>query len=227
MRSIDRLVALVLLNVLVGVGGPSLYATDFVPKGTLMGMATQSPTMSRWDLSYGATAHLAFKASFVDWEATPMALGLRAQGLEASYVLYRGSTEEGIYNVYLIGGPMQFTLQADPTQRKVGFSGAVVADYETTQVYGSIRTERYQSSLTTVQTTTIQTLYAPWESSYYRPTLWFGLQGQLEKRTALVSTEESIAPMIRWVSKRWWIDLGIQMSGASHGKIFVQVMHLF
>jgi len=33
--------------------------------------------------------------------------------------------------------------------------------------------------------------------------------------------------MIRSVSKRWWIDAGVFVTGESRGKMFVSVMYLF
>lgn len=147
-----------------------------------------------------------------------------AQGLQASYVFHRSFTEDGILNVYLIGGPFQVHAKTRPEKTTLGFEGALSADYETTQVYVRTTLERLESSVATQQTITVQALYAPWESSYNRPTIWFGVQGQVEKRH---HEERSVAPIVRWVSRRWWVDAGVHVTGETRGKIFISVMHLF
>ena len=205
-------------------GSMGILGNDFVPKGTTMGMVFRGPTMSRYDLSYGYSPVLALKVSRIEWDGTPFDAPLMAQGLQASYVFHRSFTEDGILNVYLIGGPFQVQEKTRPEKTTLGFEGALSADYETTQVYVRTTLERLESSVATQQTITVQALYAPWESSYNRPTLWFGVQGQVEKRH---HEERSVAPIVRWVSRRWWVDAGVHVTGETRGKIFISVMHLF
>jgi hypothetical protein len=204
-----------------------IWGNDFVPKGAKIGMVSQDPNMRRYDFAYGYSSTLALRASRVEWEGTSYQGPLIVQGLQASYVLHRNYTEDGILNVYLIGGPVQVQEKPHrihPERQTLGFEVTVSADYETTQVYYRGTLERLESSLSTHQITTLQALYAPWESTYNRPTFWLGVQGRSEK---MHHEERSLAPMIRSVSKRWWVDAGVFVTGESRGKMFVSVMYLF
>ena len=201
-----------------------LGATDFVPKGTKMGMVFQGPHLNRYDLSYGYSSTLALKVSRLEWDATPYSGPITSQGIQGSWVVRRSYLEDGIFNVYLMGGPFQVREHLSSQPSKLGFEGTLSADYETTQVYARMSHEWFESPLATQQMTTMQALYAPWESSYNQPTFWFGLQGQMERRH---HTERSVAPMVRWVARRWWVDAGVHVSGESRGKLFLSVMHLF
>ncbi len=208
-------------------GSMGILGNDFVPKGAKTGMVSQDPNMRRYDFAYGYSSTLAIRASRVEWEGTSYHGPLVAQGLQASYVLHRNYTDEGILNVYLGGGLFQVqekSHQIHPEQQTVGFEGTVSADYETTQLYYRGTLERFESSISTHQITTVQALYAPWESTYNRPTVWLGVQGRSEK---MHHEERSLAPMIRSVSKRWWVDAGVFVTGESRGKMFVSVMYLF
>ncbi len=198
--------------------------SDFIPKGKTIGMITQGPTMTRWDLNYGYSTKWAIRASRIDWDSNPLDTSLTLQGLQATYVLHRSYTEEGILNIYLSGGPLWAAQRLTPERRAVGFEGIISADYETTQIYLRTVFERFESSISTTQISKAQVLYAPWESSYARPTLWVGIQAQQMQRTQI---ERSLAPMIRIVSRRTWFEAGIHLAGESRGKIFIQAMYLF
>lgn len=95
-------------------GSMGILGNDFVPKGTTMGMVFRGPSMSRYDLSYGYSPVLALKVSRIEWDGTPFDAPLMAQGLQASYVFHRSFTEDGILNVYLIGGPFQVHAKTRP-----------------------------------------------------------------------------------------------------------------
>ena len=208
-------------------GSMGILGNDFVPKGAKIGMVSQDPNMRRYDFAYGYSSTLAIRASRVEWEGTSYHGPLVAQGLQASYVLHRRFTDEGILNVYLSGGLFQVQEKPHmihPERKTIGFEGTVSADYETTQVYYRGTLERLESSISTHQIATVQALYAPWESTYNRPTVWLGVQGRSEK---MHHEERSLAPMIRSVSKRWWVDAGVFVTGESRGKMFVSVMYLF
>lgn len=215
------------IALLLAIFSGGMWGNDFVPKGAKIGMVSQDPHMRRYDFAYGYSSTLALRASRVEWEETSYHGPLVAQGLQASYVLHRHYTDDGILNVYLIGGPVQVhekPHRIHPERKALGFEGTVSADYETTQVYYRGTLERLESSISTHQIATVQALYAPWESTYNRPTFWLGVQGRSEKRH---HEERSLAPMIRSVSKRWWIDAGVFVTGESRGKMFVSVMYLF
>ncbi|MFM8430849.1 MAG: hypothetical protein ACKN95_07605, partial [Holophagaceae bacterium] len=107
-------------------GSMGILGNDFVPKGAQIGMISQDPNMRRYDFAYGYSSTLALRAFRVEWEGTSYHRPLVWQGLQASYVLHRNYTDEGILNVYLIGGPVQVHEKPHmihPERKTIGFEG--------------------------------------------------------------------------------------------------------
>ena len=144
---------------------------------------------------------------------------------QAVYLVKRVSTEDGIGNAYVFGGPIVEQREQGGTAR-LGAQAGVWADYETRRIYTRIKIHGLKSAggdNWRRNEVVAQAMWAPYAADYEDVASWIGVQG---KR---VSGERQIelTPYVRFFRKNWWVDAGISADRAHRKDIFVNFMYLF
>ena len=226
------------VGTLVVAGLPSAaHAGFFIPKDNWMVMTTVTPDEINLDLAYGIRRDTSVSVGLTRVREpaadTPSGKAWRniwfTQGV---YLLKRVSTEDGIGNAYLFGGPILQQresggagLGAD-TAARLGAQAGVWADYETRRIYTRIKIHGLKSTggdNWRRNEVIAQAMWAPYAAEYEDVASWIGVQG---KR---VSDERRIevTPYVRFFRKNWWIDAGVSVDRAHRKDIFVNFMYLF
>ena len=215
----------------VSVGLPAAaHAGFFIPKDNWMAMTTVTPDEINLDLAYGIRRDTSVSVGLtrVREPATDTASDKAwrnvwfAQGV---YLVKRVSTEDGIGNAYVFGGPILEKREAGGDAR-AGAQAGVWADYETQRIYTRIKIHGLKSAggdRWRRNEVVAQAMWAPYAADYEEVASWIGVQG---KR---VSDERRIevTPYVRFFRKDWWIDAGVSVDRAHRKDIFVNFMYLF
>ncbi len=231
----------------VSVGLPAAaHAGFFIPKDNWMVMSTFTPDELNLDLAYGIRRDTSVSVGLTRVREpaadTPSGKAWRnvwfAQGV---YLVKRVSTDDGIGNAYVFGGPILqqresgggSTVGADTSARvgvdtaaRVGAQGGLWADYETRRIYTRIKIHGLKSAggdRWRRNEVIAQAMWAPYAAEYEDVASWVGVQA---KR---VSDERriEITPYVRFFRKDWWIDAGFSVDRAHRKDVFINFMHLF
>lgn len=205
----------------------SAHAGFFIPKDNWMAMSTVTPDEINIDLAYGIRrdASVSVGLTRVREATADVASGKAwrnvwfAQGV---YLVKRVTTEDGIANAYVFGGPLVEKREAGSAAH-AGAQAGVWADYETRRIYTRLKIHGLKSSDWRRNEVVAQAMWAPYAADYEDVASWIGVQG---KR---VSDERrvEITPYVRFFRKDWWIDAGVSVDRAHRKDIFVNFMHLF
>ena len=215
----------------VSMGLPAAaHAGFFIPKDNWMAMTTVTPDEINLDLAYGIRRDTSISVGLTRVREaaadTPSGKAWRnvwfAQGV---YLVKRVSTEDGIGNAYVFGGPILEKREAGGDAR-AGAQAGVWADYETQRIYTRIKIHGLKSAggdSWRRNEVVAQAMWAPYAADYEEVASWIGVQG---KR---VSDERRIevTPYVRFFRKDWWIDAGVSVDRAHRKDIFVNFMYLF
>lgn len=206
------------------------HAGFFIPKDNWMAMTTVTPDEINLDLAYGIRRDTSVSVGLTRVREpatdTPSGKAWRnvwfAQGV---YLVKRVSTEDGIGNAYVFGGPILEKREAGGDAR-AGAQAGVWADYETQRIYTRIKIHGLKSAggdRWRRNEVVAQAMWAPYAADYEEVASWIGVQG---KR---VSDERRIevTPYVRFFRKDWWIDAGVSVDRAHRKDIFVNFMYLF
>jgi hypothetical protein len=224
---------------LVVMGLPAAaHAGFFIPKDNWMAMTTVTPDEINLDLAYGIRRDTSVSVGLTRVREaaadTPSGKAWRNVWFtQAVYLVKRVTTEDGIANAYVFGGPIlqqresggRFAASAD-TSAHVGAQAGVWADYETRRVYTRLKIHGLKSAggdHWRRNEVVAQLMWAPYAADYEDVASWIGVQA---KR---VSDERrvEITPYVRFFKKDWWIDAGFSVDRAHRKDIFVNFMHLF
>jgi hypothetical protein len=225
---------------LVSVGLPvAAHAGFFIPKDNWMAMTTVTPDEINLDLAYGIRRDTSVSVGLTRVRElaadTPSGKAWRnvwfAQGV---YLLKRTSTDDGIANAYVFGGPLLQQREAAgrasaggaDTSARAGAQAGLWADYETRRIYTRIKIHGLKSAggdRWRRNEVVAQAMWAPYAADYEDVASWIGVQA---KR---VSDERrvEITPYVRFFKKDWWIDAGFSVDRAHRKDVFINVMHLF
>lgn len=226
------------VGTLVSVGLPAVaHAGFFIPKDNWMLMTTVTPDEINLDLAYGIRRDTSVSVGLTRVREaaadTPSGKAWRnVWFMQGVYLMKRVSTEDGIGNAYVFGGPILqqresggSALGAD-TSAHVGGQAGVWADYETRRVYTRLKIHGLKSAggdRWRRNEVVAQVMWAPYAADYEDVASWIGVQA---KR---VSDERRIevTPYVRFFRKDWWIDAGVSVDRAHRKDIFVNFMYLF
>jgi hypothetical protein len=223
--------AVVTVGTLVSVNlSGAAHAGFFIPKDNWMAMATVTPDEINLDLAYGIRRDTSVSVGLTRVREaaadTPSGKAWRnvwfTQGV---YLMKRVSTEDGIANAYVFGGPILQQREAGGDAH-AGAQAGVWADYETRRIYTRLKIHGLKSAghdRWRRNEVVAQAMWAPYAADYEDVASWVGVQG---KR---VSGERRIevTPYVRFFKKDWWIDAGFSVDRAHRKDIFVNFMHLF
>ena len=216
---------------LVAVSLPAAaHAGFFIPKDNWMAMTTVTPDEINLDLAYGIRRDTSVSVGLTRVREvaadTPSGKAWRnvwfTQGV---YLVKRVSTEDGIANAYVFGGPILEKREAGGDAH-AGAQAGVWADYETRRIYTRLKIHGLKSAggdRWRRNEAVAQLMWAPYAADYEDVASWIGVQA---KR---VSDERRIevTPYLRFFRKDWWIDAGFSVDRAHRKDIFVNFMHLF
>ena len=214
------------------------HAGFFIPKDNWMAMTTVTPDEINLDLAYGVRRDTSVSVGLTRVREaaadTPSGKAWRnvwfTQGV---YLVKRVTTEDGIGNAYVFGGPILEQREAGGnahagalTDARFGGQGGVWADYETRRIYTRLKIHGLKSAggdRWRRNEVVAQLMWAPYAADYEDVASWIGVQA---KR---VSDERRIevTPYVRFFRKDWWIDAGFSVDRAHRKDIFVNFMHLF
>lgn len=203
------------------------HAGFFIPKDNWMAMTTVTPDEINLDLAYGLRRDLSLSVGLtrVREAAADTASGSAWRNVwftQGVYLVKRASTEDGIANGYVFGGPILEQREAGG-QARLGAQAGLWADYETQRIYTRLKIHGFKSANWRRNEVVAQAMWAPYAADYEDVASWIGVQG---KR---VSDERrvEVTPYVRFFRKDWWIDAGVSVDRVHRKDFFVNFMHLF
>ncbi len=209
----------------VSASSPTLsHAGFFIPKDTTMVMGTFSPDEQNYELAYGfdrrVSGALGVTRVKEGGESSPwrnVAMG------QLSYLLHRGSTNDGIFNAYVWGGPIAERLSNTPgAKTRGGAQGGLWLDFETRRVYTRVKAHAFKSEGWRRNEVVAQAMFAPYAADYEDIASWGGVQ---VKRVSGEKTE--ITPFVRFFQRNWWIDAGVSVDRTHRNNFFLNLIYTY
>jgi hypothetical protein len=203
------------------------HAGFFIPADVWMGMTSASPTETNTDLAYGFNRNLSgsFGLTRVKEVANDTPSGQAWRNvitLQAAYLVKRVTTEDGIGNAYVFGGPfVEKREQGGNTQ--LGAAAGVWLDYETRRIYSRLKIHGFKSEDWRRNEVVGQLMWAPYAADYEDIASWGGVQ--LKRVSGERQTE--VTPYLRFFKKTWWVDAGVSVNRTNRKDFFLNVMHTF
>jgi hypothetical protein len=220
----------------------SSHAGFFIPKGTTMLMGTFSPDEQNYELAYGfdrrVSGALGVTRVKEGSESAPwrnIAMG------QLTYLVDRRSTDDGIFNAYVWGGPIAERLdrsKASATERKhapdqssstdadhrsrAGAQAGLWLDFETRRVYTRVKAHAFKSEGWRRNEVVAQAMLAPYAADYEDIASWGGLQ---VKRVSGEKTE--VTPFVRFFQRNWWIDAGVSVDRTHRSNFFLNLIYTY
>jgi hypothetical protein len=224
----------------------SARAGFFIPKDTTMTMMTLSPDEQNYELAYGFDRRVsgALGVTRVREGGSDAAWRNIAMG-QLAYLAHRQSTEKGIFNVYVWGGPIAQRLERDAPIAKaalqnkhaqvnpanvdesahktqVGAQTGIWIDYETRRIYTRVKVHAFKTEGWRRNEVVAQAMLAPYAADYEDIASWGGVQ---LKRVSGEKTE--ITPFVRFFQRRWWVDAGVSVDRAHRNNFFLNLIYTF
>lgn len=146
-------------------------------------------------------------------------------GLSLTHRLHRWNLPHAQANLWLVGEAGQ-VRRAGGHGRTAGRGGygaaAFMADYETTRLYlgGSAKLLRGESGLRH-DVGRFRTGFAFWEPEYEGIQPWFIVEAERTRYSAGSMREDTlITPMLRFIHRRWFVELGVNRDGGMFNLMF-------
>jgi hypothetical protein len=203
------------------------HAGFFIPSGVWMAMTTASPSETNTDLAYGFNRNLSgsiglTRVKETSNEALNGSSWRNVATLQGAYLVKRLSTEDGIGNAYVFGGP--FVEKREHGGRtQAGAAAGVWLDYETRRIYSRLKVHGFKSEDWRRNEVVGQLMWAPYAADYEDIASWGGVQ--LKRVSGERQTE--VTPYLRFFKKTWWVDAGMSVNRANRKDFFLNVMHTF
>lgn len=191
-------------------------------------MLDSTPSMRSQAANYAVAQTWAPGAVLRRWEE-PAAHGTsllrESTGLSLTHRLYRWNMPHAQANLWLLGDAGQLRRAGGHGQAASDSGyGAVefMADYETTRVYfgGSIRALRGEDSLRH-DVARVRTGFSFWEAEYEGIQPWLLIEVKRTSYSAGSMREGALlTPMLRFIHRRWFIELGVNSEGGMFNLMF-------
>jgi hypothetical protein len=212
------------------------HAGLFIGKGSNMAMNIYTPTLQEMQWLYGINREVSAGGTYTRVAEPDHEQELAS--LQANYLVGRWMTPTAVGNLYVTGNIGQHrttrTLSAGhlhpgaapQIQRQSGTMAGwgIWADYETRQIYTRLSTARWRTGSLDSSHTVAQVGVSPYKAEYDEIAPWFVVQVE-EKRG--IATGTQVTPMLRFIYKRWWFELGGTTSGNNKGDLYLNLMHVF
>lgn len=193
----------------------------FIPKGTTMGMMSLSPNEQNFELSYGFDRRLSGMLGLTRVREGDAAAWRNVALGQATYLVHRQSTDDGIFNAYVWAGPIAERVEGENKTRLGGQAG-VWLDFETRLIYSRIKAHTFKTERWRRNEVVAQGMLAPYKAEYDQIASWGGVQ---LKRASGESLE--VTPYLRFFQRNWWVDAGVSVDRKHRNDFFLNVMYLF
>jgi hypothetical protein len=230
----------------IGTFSSSAHAGFFIPKDTTMTMMTLSPDEQNYELAYGFDRRVsgALGVTRVREGGSDAAWRNVAMG-QLTYLVHRQSTEKGIFNAYVWGGPIAQRLERDTSiakaasqakhtvvnpvdvddsvhKTRAGAQGGIWVDYETRRIYTRVKAHAFKTEGWRRNEVVAQAMLAPYEADYEDIASWGGVQVK-----AVSGEKTEITPFVRFFQRRWWVDAGVSVDRAHRNNFFLNLIYTF
>ena len=202
-----------LLGLLFGLAlacSPALHAAPMAYKGGIMFMGEYSADDVEFGANYAVTARDAFGAMFAKQTGST---GLRRSTQHATYtrLAKRWNLPAAQANIWLMGNVEQVRgdgLKGSVTAWEPGFQ----VDYETTRIYAAVnwhsqRAAGANDALVRHNATALRGGFSFYNAEYDEVQPWLIVQA---KRETGWTRERSITPMLRFIHKAYFLELGVK-----------------
>jgi hypothetical protein len=191
-------------------------------------MLDSTPSMRSLAANYAVAQTWAPGAVLRRWEepaAHGASLSRESTGLSLTHRLHRWNLPHAQANLWLLGdaGHLRRAGGHGQTASSSGY-GAIefMADYETTRVYfgGSVRALRGEDSLRH-DVARARTGFSFWEAEYEGIQPWLLIEAKRTRYSAGSMQEGTLlTPMLRFIHRRWFIELGVNSEGGMFNLMF-------
>ena len=127
-----------------------------------------------------------------------------------NYLVKRWNREASQANVFAWGG-LGSANASQATDSRFAWTAGMQLDYETRRVYGSVKSELYESSYFSQRIDTLQLALAPYEHDYDGAATWVVVQGRRYTGEIFEGTE--VAFLLRVFKGPVWIEAGATTDG--------------
>jgi hypothetical protein len=191
-------------------------------------MLDSTPSMRSLAANYAVAQTWALGAVQRRWEepaAHGMSLLRESTGLSLTHRLHRWNLPHAQANLWLLGDVGRLRgagghgrNASDSTYGAIEF----MADYETTRVYlgGSVRALRGEEGLRH-DVARMRTGFSFWEADYEGIQPWLLIEAKRTRYSAGSMQEGALlTPMLRFIHRRWFIELGVNRDGGMFNLMF-------
>jgi hypothetical protein len=206
-------------------------AASALPMGhyeSWMLMLDSTPSMRSLAANYAVAQTWALGGVVRRWEepaAHGASLSREGAGLSLTHRLHRWNLPHAQANLWLLGdaGRLRGAGGHGQTAFEGGY-GAVefMGDYETTRVYlgGSFRALRGEDGLRH-DVARVRTGFSFWEAEYEGIQPWLLMEARRTRYSAGAMPEGTLlTPMLRFIHRRWFIELGVNRHGGMVNLMF-------
>lgn len=231
-RSLTQAPSSPALPALLAAAAMALHApASALPMGhyeSWMLMLDSTPSARSMGVNYAVAQAWAPGAVLRHWEE-PVAHGAslvrESAGLSLTHRLHRWNLPHAQANLWLLGDAGQLR-RAGGHGRTAGDSGygavAFMGDFETTRVYlgGSIKALRGADSLRH-DVARVRTGFSFWEADYEGIQPWLLIEAERTRYSAGSMRDDTLlTPMLRFIHRRWFIELGANRKGGMFNLMF-------
>ncbi len=170
-----------------------------------MAMLDVSETSQEGFINYAITPTDAIGIERVRMRSDDKTITHNSIGINYTHLAHRWNLPEAQANVWLLGslGEVQSTaFSGTQTLFTPGFQ----VDYETTRVYAATTAKFYRASDVSHNSVSVRAGFSFYEAQYDEVQPWFILEA---KRVSSLSNKTSIMPMLRFIHKRYFVEVGV------------------
>ena len=191
-------------------------------------MLDSTPSTRSLATNYAVAQTWAPGAVLRRWEepaAHGTSLMRESAGLSLTHRLHRWNLPHAQANLWLLGdaGHLRRGGGHGQTAGDSGYGAvAFMADYETTRIYlgGSIKALRGEDSLR-YDVARVRTGFSFWEAEYEGIQPWLLIEAGRARYSAGSMQEGTLlTPMLRFIHRRWFIELGVNRDGGMFNLMF-------
>jgi hypothetical protein len=194
------------------------HALPMGSQGTWMVMGDRTPDFAKLSANYAFTRNDALGLAIGRWDEPAHAGAPRAHayrrnfsGLAYTRLLQRWNLPDAQANLWLAGTLGSAQRSEHPGSDTMG-SLAVLADYETTRLYTGAGIELKRAGTLRHDVSYARAGFSFYEVEYEETQPWLIVEAKRERYSA--SAKETITPMLRFINKRYFVEIGRNRDGA-------------
>lgn len=187
-------------------------------QGTWMVMGDNRSDFNQLSANYAFTRNDAFGVTTGRWKEPvhanmhhPHEQQRSYSGLTYTRLLHRWNLPDAQANLWLVGMVGSVRPAERPGTETLG-SMAVLADYETTRLYTGAGIDFRRSGTLRHDVAYVRAGFSFYEVEYEETQPWFILESKRERYGT--TTKDTVTPMLRFINKRYFVELGRNRDGA-------------